>query len=168
MCSTGKRVASLILGDGPAILPSSNGSVINKMIDSAFWRMVFTITDNEAFVEGAYRLAAVNYAPSSEEIADYLASYKGRIGTITHWFKAYPENLATLSPKLGSLKIPTQLFWGDLDQFLFVDNGERLDRMLPRSRLEVFNNCGHFSYQDKPDQFADMVVRWVQGGFQAV
>ena len=161
-------VASLLLGDGPAILPSSNGSVIDKMINSAFWRMVFTITDNEAFVEGAYRLATVNYAPSNEEIADYLASYKGRIGTITQWFKAYPENLAMLSPKLESLQIPTQLFWGDLDQFLLVDNGKRLDRMLPRSQLEVFNNCGHFSYQDKPDQFADMVVKWVQGGFQAV
>ncbi|MEJ2393139.1 MAG: alpha/beta hydrolase [Gammaproteobacteria bacterium] len=159
-------VASLILGDGPAISPSSNGSIINKMVNSAFWRLVFKLTDNQAFVEGAYRLAVVDYVPSNEEIADYLACYKGRIGTITRWFKDYPENLTTISPHLSSLGIPTQLFWGDLDQLLLVDNAERLHQLLPKNQLKVFRNCGHFSYQDRAKEFAQMVTDWVNYGYQ--
>ncbi len=37
-------VKSIIIGgDGPAIAPSSNASIIRKMVDSAFWRLIFRI-----------------------------------------------------------------------------------------------------------------------------
>ncbi len=157
-----REVASLIIGDGPGILPTTNGSIINKAVDSGFWRMMFRITGAQAFVEGAYRLACVNYVPSAAEVADYVASYDGRLGPITHWFKTYPENLATVDPHLASLDVPVQIFWGDLDVFLLVDNGRRLQQRLKRSRLRVFERCGHFSYQDRADEFADMVLAWVQ------
>jgi hypothetical protein len=29
-------------------------------------------------------------------------------------------------------------------------------------------NCGHFSYQDKASEFADMVIAWVNGGYQTL
>jgi len=162
------RATSLIVGDGPAILPTANGSIIDKMVGSAFWRMMFRITGARAFVEGGNRLGCVNYVPSTEEVADYVASYDGRIGPATHWFKTYPENLATLDPHLTDLDLPVQLFWGDLDMFLLVDNGRRLQQRLKRSQLRVFEHCGHFSYQDKAEEFAEMVLSWVQGGYCAV
>jgi len=161
-------LASLIIGDGPGILPTANGSIINKAVDSAFWRMMFRVAGAQAFVAGAYRLACVNYAPSYQEVADYIASYDGRIGPITHWFKTYPENLATVDPHLEDLQVPTQIFWGDLDQLLLLDNAHRLNQRMPRSRLEVFGHCGHFSYQDDPVGFSRLVLSWVQGGYQDV
>lgn len=162
------EAASLLIGDGPGILPSVNGSIINKAVDSGFWRMMFQITGAKAFVEGGYRLACVNYVPSADEVADYVASYDGRIGAVTHWFKTYPENPATVDPHLAALDLPVQLFWGDLDAFLLVDNAHRLHERLPRSRLQVFERCGHFSYQDKPEEFAQMILDWVGGGYQGV
>jgi pimeloyl-ACP methyl ester carboxylesterase len=69
------EAASLIIGDGPGILPTANGSIINKAVNSGFWRMMFKITGAGAFVDGGIRLALVNYSPSVEEIADYVASY---------------------------------------------------------------------------------------------
>jgi pimeloyl-ACP methyl ester carboxylesterase len=160
--------ASVIVGDGPAIAPSTNGSIIDKMVDSGFWRMMFAVTGSKAFVEGGCRLGCVNYVPSTAEVADYVASYAGRIGTVTQWFKAYPENLATVDPHLASLDLPVQLFWGDLDQFLLVDNAHRLQQRLKRSQLRVFERCGHFSYQDKADEFAEMLLAWVGGGYRGV
>ncbi len=162
------KAASILVGDGPGIVPTSNGSIINKAVDSAFWRMMFRVTGSQAFVEGGYRLACVNYIPSNDEVADYVSSYDGRLGPITHWFKTYPENLATVDPYLDALDVPTQIFWGDLDIFLLVDNGERLHQKMKRSQLKVFENCGHFSYQDRADEFAAMVLDWVNGGYKAV
>ena len=130
--------------------------------------MMFKITGAGAFVDGGIRLALVNYSPSVEEIADYVASYKGRIGPITHWFATYPENLSTVDPHLAELDLPVKVFWGDLDQFLLVDNAHRLNQRLKRSKLQVFENCGHFSYQDKADEFAEMILGWVSGGYQKV
>ena len=162
------KAASILVGDGPGIVPSSNGSIINKAVDSAFWRMMFQVVGAQAFVEGGYRLACVDYIPCNDEVADYVASYDGRLGPITYWFKTYPENLATVDPYLDDLDLPTQIFWGDRDIFLLVDNGERLNGRMKRSQLKVFEDCGHFSYQDRPDEFAAMVLDWVNGGYRAV
>ncbi|PLW97481.1 MAG: alpha/beta hydrolase [Marinilabiliales bacterium] len=161
-------ISSLIVGDGPAIAPSINGSIINKMVVSSFWRTVFSIVGSGPFVEGAYRLGCVNYVPNAIEMDDYLASYEGRVGTLTHWFATYPENLDTIDPHLVSLDLPVQLFWGDLDIFLLVDNAHSLHKRMKRSELKVFERCGHFSYQDKSEEFAEMVINWVSGGFQVV
>jgi pimeloyl-ACP methyl ester carboxylesterase len=157
------RATSLIVGDGPCVLPTANGSIIDKAVNSAFWLIIFRIAGAGAFVEGANRLAYVNYTPSNAEVADYVASYRGRIGPITEWFRRYPENLATIDPHLAELDLPVQLFWGDLDQFLLLDTATRVDARLRRSRLTVFEHCGHFSYQDKAQEFAEMVRSWILG-----
>lgn len=161
-------IASLIIGDGPGIAPSINGSIINKMVDSSFWRFVFSIVGSGPFVEGAYRLGCVSYIPNAVEIDDYLTSYEGRVGTITHWFATYPQSLATVDPHLAKLDLPVQIFWGDLDIFLLVDNAHSLHKRLKRSQLKIFEQCGHFSYQDQADEFAEMVINWVNGGFRVV
>jgi pimeloyl-ACP methyl ester carboxylesterase len=49
-----------------------------------------------------------------------------------------------------------------------VDNGERLNGRMKRSKLKVFENCGHFSYQDRADEFAAMVLDWVNGGYRTI
>jgi len=159
------EAASLILGDGPGILPAANGSIINKAVESKFWRMIFRITGSQAFVEGAYQLGCVNYVPSNAEVADYVASYNGRIGTVTQWFARYPESIATVDPHLASLDLPVKIFWGDQDIFLFSANASRLHKRLQRSQLCIFENCGHFSYQDNAEEFAEMILAWIHGGF---
>ena len=158
------RLSSLIVGDGPCISPTANGSIINKAVDSGFWRTVFRVTGSGAFVGGGNKLAYVNYTPSTEEVADYVESYRGRIGPITEWFKSYPQNLATIDPYLSQIDLPVQLFWGDLDIFLLIDTAHRAQERFKRSQLKIFEGCGHFSYQDKRDEFAAMVVTWVESG----
>jgi pimeloyl-ACP methyl ester carboxylesterase len=32
----------------------------------------------------------------------------------------------------------------------------------------VFERCGHFSYQDQPEEFAKMILEWVGGGYRGV
>ena len=162
------RATSLLIGDGPGISPSHNGSVIDKMVQSGFWRMVFQIAGAGAFVEAGNRLCYVNYVPKPQEVADYVASYAGRIGPVTQWFAKYPDSLATVDPHLAEIDLPVKIFWGELDQLLFVDNGQRLHERMKRSELTVFPDCGHFSYQDKADEFAKMVLDWVGGGYRAV
>nr|WP_245731136.1 alpha/beta fold hydrolase [Rubrimonas cliftonensis] len=97
-----------------------------------------------------------------------MASYRDRIPAVLRWFTGYPESLATVDPHLATLDLPVQVFWGDRDQLLHLDNGERLDARLPRSRLHVFRECGHFCYQDRHEDFARLVAGWVGGGFAEI
>ena len=91
---------------------------------------------------------------------------KGRIGPITQWFKGYPQSLASVGPLLEKIDLPVQIFWGDLDQLLCVENAAAPERRLPRRRLRVFEECGHCACQDRADEFAQMVSAWVDGAYQ--
>lgn len=160
------EVESLMVGDGPAVEPSANGSIIDKTVNSAFWRLVFKVAGAGSFVHAANQLCYVNYTPSPGEVSDYIESYSGRIGAVTEWFRKYPESLASIDPHLGEIQQPVLIFWGDEDQLLYPENAERLGRRLQRSRLHVFERCGHFSYQDRYEEFADLATEWVQGGYR--
>jgi pimeloyl-ACP methyl ester carboxylesterase len=85
--------SSLVIGDGPSIAPSNNGSIINKLVKSGFWRFMVTMAGAGTFVEAANRLAYVTYTPNPGEVDDYIRSYAGRIGPICRWFRDYPSSL---------------------------------------------------------------------------
>lgn len=157
---------SILIGAGPSVQPSADGSLVRKMIHSRFWRLVFTMTGAPAFLSGANQLGYLNYSPSAEEVSDYAASYSGRVGQVTKWFKGYPQGCKDIDPHLATLKIPVHVFWGEQDAFLKADNAERLHKRLPNSALTIFKNCGHFCYQDKEAEFTELLVSWINGGYE--
>lgn len=154
-------VKSIMVGDGPAIDPSSNASVIRKMVDSAFWRMIFRIAGAGALVEAGRRICYVNYTPNEIELSDYKKSYSDRVNAALQWFKDYPSSLATVDPLLDKIDLPALIFWGDEDAILYPDNGERVHQRMPNSELHIFKGCGHFCYQDRADEFRAMVIDWI-------
>ena len=158
------KAKSILVGAGPSVKPSADGSLVQKMIGSGFWRLVFTITGAPAFISGANQLGYLNYSPSAEEVTDYIASYSGRVGPVTKWCKGYPEGLKDIDPHLEILNVPVQVFWGDQDAFLTADNAVRLHKRLPKSALTIFKRCGHFCYQDKEVEFTELVRTWVNNG----
>jgi pimeloyl-ACP methyl ester carboxylesterase len=158
------KAKSLLIGDGPGILPSSDGSLIKKIVYSGFWRLMVNMTGARAFIAGANQLGYLHYNPSAEEVSDYVASYSGRVQQVTQWFKGYPEGLKSIDPNLETLDLSVQVFWGDQDAFLTTDNAERLHKRIPKSALTIFKNCGHFCYQDKNAEFIQLLRNWISGG----
>ncbi|MBB6461799.1 alpha/beta fold hydrolase [Flammeovirga kamogawensis] len=160
-------VKSLIVGDGPAIDPSTNGSIIEKLGFSNFWQfLIGNFVGAGAFVEVGNRIGYVNYVPNAYELSDYIKSYDGRLKLSIEWFRKYPESLATVNPLLEKIEVPTLLFWGDNDQILPYDNGERISKRMKNSTLHIIENCGHFSYQDQHEAFSELLSNWVNGEYQ--
>lgn len=159
------KAKSIMVGAGPSVQPSADGSLVRKMIGSGFWRLVFSITGAPAFVSGANQLGYLHHSPSAAEVADYVASYSGRVGPVTKWFKSYPEGCKDIHPHLETLEVPVLVFWGEHDAFLKADNGKELHKRLPNSALTIFKNSGHFFYQDKSSEFTELVRSWVNGGY---
>lgn len=63
--------------------------------------------------------------------------------------------------KIGHIKIPTKIFWGEHEAILDTKNAENLHERLPNSELEIFGNCGHFVYQDDYTRFTNLIRTWV-------
>jgi pimeloyl-ACP methyl ester carboxylesterase len=53
---------------------------------------------------------------------------------------------------------PTLLLWGETDQEIPLADGERLHGEIPRSRLIVFQECGHLPHEEYPEAFTNVVI----------
>ena len=62
-----------------------------------------------------------------------------------------------LVPKLAELEIPTLVVHGE-DDFVPVEFAARIAEAMPRGRLVVIPDCGHFAYLEAPDAFYDCVA----------
>lgn len=64
------------------------------------------------------------------------------------------EDLIDLLPKI---KAPTLLIWGDQDQETPLSFARTMEKKIPDAGLVVFPGAGHFSYLDRPNDFAVII-----------
>ena len=58
--------------------------------------------------------------------------------------------------------LPTLLVAGEHDHVIPVEHTRAAGRLAPGSRLEVFENSGHFPHLNEPDRFAGLVAAFVK------
>jgi len=54
--------------------------------------------------------------------------------------------------KLKSIQTPTLLLWGAKDSWIPLDNGKRMEKALPNSKLVVLQNSGHVPMEENPEE----------------
>ena len=54
--------------------------------------------------------------------------------------------------KLKSIITPTLLIWGAKDLWIPLDNGKRMDSILPNSKLVILENSGHVPMEENPEE----------------
>jgi alpha-beta hydrolase superfamily lysophospholipase len=57
--------------------------------------------------------------------------------------------------------VPVQLIWGEHDSVIPVSHASMAHAAMPGSRLEVFENSGHFPFHDEPDRFVEVVQHFI-------
>ena len=146
--------------------PSDDGSLVRKIVGSSFWRAMVRANGAALRLASATQVGYLHYRMSAAELSDYVRSYEGRIDQVVAYFASYPEGLKSLDSHIDTLDLPVQVFWGDMDAFLSAENARRLHARLPQSRLTIFEDCGHFCYQDKADEFTEMIRGWIAGDYR--
>jgi 3-oxoadipate enol-lactonase len=61
------------------------------------------------------------------------------------------------SARLGALGMPTLVLHGTLDQIIPVENAHLIHRLIPGSRLEIFDGVGHLFFWEEPRRSAELV-----------
>jgi pimeloyl-ACP methyl ester carboxylesterase len=57
--------------------------------------------------------------------------------------------------------MPALIVWGERDPMIPVAHGRAAHAAMPGSRLEVFEDAGHFPFQDDPERFADVLADFI-------
>jgi pimeloyl-ACP methyl ester carboxylesterase len=56
---------------------------------------------------------------------------------------------------------PTLIVWGALDAMIPVEHADAAHRRMPGSRLEIFEQAGHFPHLSEPGRFADVLSKFI-------
>lgn len=56
---------------------------------------------------------------------------------------------------------PSLIIWCQEDRIFHVSGAKKLHAMLPNSRLEILNNCGHVPMLDKPNEVANLYLQFL-------
>jgi pimeloyl-ACP methyl ester carboxylesterase len=61
------------------------------------------------------------------------------------------------SDRLSDLRTPTLVVHGTDDELLPVENGQQIARLIPGSRLEIFDGVGHMFFWEQPERSAGLL-----------
>lgn len=104
-------------------------------------------------------LAAQIPAPSSEE--EVMVVLKNRLTTAKLGWSPRFYN-PDLRKWLHRVTVPTLILWGDNDRIMPAAYGPAYQALIPGSRLEVIEQCGHLPQVEKPQEFTSKVVSFLK------
>jgi pimeloyl-ACP methyl ester carboxylesterase len=64
--------------------------------------------------------------------------------------------------RLPEIEIPTLVVWGLNDQIVPVEAALAYNRLIPRSRLEIFERTGHLPMLERPQRFNPLVEDFIE------
>lgn len=101
-----------------------------------------------------------------EHIARYAPCYRNReakralVETCRQLVPVDQEEIAT---RYKDLSLPVLLLWGRHDQIVPLSQGTRLEAAIPRSQLEILEECGHNPQEEKPQQTFEIIDKFLSG-----
>jgi pimeloyl-ACP methyl ester carboxylesterase len=63
---------------------------------------------------------------------------------------------------LPQLKMPVLLVWGNLDRIMPLDQGQKMHQLIPQSRLEVVQGCGHLAHVQCADRIGPILQNFLR------
>ncbi len=109
----------------------------------------------------AAAMRAVSSGMSDEAIAEYWKGFADdtrRLGHLELYRSGEFEKLEPYEGRLAALDLPALILWGAQDRFAGVRMAHRFHEELPGSELVLFEDAGHFVWDDEPEQTTSALV----------
>jgi len=157
------RLRSLVVGSGGSAVPLQLEGVLKDWIEAPDLEG-YRSADPRQIVAGSLTHIE-RYALPDSVREDYLSSYEGdRFVESMRYVRAYPTELPLLRGLLSGIQTPVQIIAGARDPVVPPVNAEFLHERLPNSKLDVIDS-GHFTWEDRADEYAALVTSWWSGGY---
>lgn len=73
------------------------------------------------------------------------------------------NDLAGPEPRLGEIKKETLIIWGDKDALIYPPVAYKFEKSIKGSRLEILEKCGHMPQEERPEETAAIMMRFLAG-----
>lgn len=111
----------------------------------------------------AYVRGAIRRKMTEEELAPYIAPWMDTPGQaafyqqIAQMDQRYTDEI---EQRLGELRCPVRLLWGRDDEWIPIETGRRLAKLLPNCELSEISECGHLVQEDAPENIINTAVNF--------
>ena len=153
------KFRSIVVGTGAAAVPIDVTGVLKEWIEAPDLEPYRKIGGRK-IVEIALSTIA-GYTPSDKIREDYISSYEGdRFADTIPYAQSYREYLPELAKLLPGIETPVRIVAGANDQVVPRSNSEFLYERLPNTQLDFITGAGHFCWEEKPAEYAELVTSW--------
>ena len=157
------RLRSIVVGSGGASFPLELGGILNDWVVAQDVEAYRAIDSSE--IVGAAVSGIERYVLPEAVRSDYVSAYEGdRFVESMRYVRAYPRELPILADLLGRISTPVEIIGGLWDWAVPPSNHRFLRERLPNSKLDLID-AGHFTWEDAPEEYADIVTRWWADGY---
>ena len=159
-----EQTESLTLAAGALIPPDP--SPFNQLLrypPAAQWARVFgsRLIADESRVEEALTLA-YGHQPTEHELSGYYLPLNIE-STATTWLDLLKAESDPLLDQLPRLDLPVLCIWGEKDLLIPLEQGRKIDRLLPDSNLIILEGVGHCPMETAPDRFDRKLAEFLLG-----
>jgi len=163
------RMSSMAVGCGPGTPgPFKLAFMICMLARFGIMRKMSSLLGSGPLIAFTGMLGAIRHRSNEVQVDDYKRAYSGRAAEVLHWFEDLRLKAAGLAERVNEIKIPTLVFWGELEVMFDVSNAQHLDDALPHSKLQILPEAGHLAWSDQPEIFASMITDWVNSDHKVV
>jgi 4,5:9,10-diseco-3-hydroxy-5,9,17-trioxoandrosta-1(10),2-diene-4-oate hydrolase len=93
---------------------------------------------------------------------DSMRTISRVLSSVANLAGAKKDVLVLIRDRLNAIKSPTLIVWGKDDRILPLEHGIYGQQQIPGSRLYVFEQCGHIPNLEKPHEFNELVLKFLE------
>jgi pimeloyl-ACP methyl ester carboxylesterase len=151
-----EKIKKLILVDASGLPTNKPQPAIFKMAKTPILSSLFLYVTPKFFIEKNMKEVYGDETKITDELITRYHKMALRVGNRQAFIDRAKIDFklgekANLE-KLRSIKTPTLLMWGAKDSWIPLDNGKRMDKILPNSKLVVLENSGHVPMEESPTE----------------
>ena len=113
-----------------------------------------------ALLFGGPQRIPVKWLKEQYRLARLPGFLKGQLATVRAQVGLRGQREILLD-RLPSLRVPTLVVWGERDRVLPPDQAREAISRIPDGSLEIIPGCGHLPQVERPDQVAQILVRFL-------
>ncbi len=161
-CDHPGAVVALVISDGGFFADLRWHDLANVMRTPGEGERLVRSYRREAFGEALRGLAPGMTEDALDEYWKGFADDTRRLGHLELYRSGDFDKLTPYEGCLGGLGVPALILWGGQDRFATAKMAERFQAELPGSKLAIFEDAGHFVWEDEPRQTTDALLDFLE------
>jgi pimeloyl-ACP methyl ester carboxylesterase len=161
-CDHPERVSALVISDGGFFADRRWHDLANVMRTPGEGEQLVAGYTREGFDAAMKQLSSGISDRALDEYWKGFADDTRRQGHLDLYRSGDFEKLEPYEGRLAALGLPTLIVWGADDGFTTVRNAHRFGEEISSSELKVFEDAGHFIWEDEPQATADALVDFLE------